>query len=327
MKLRAAWLLVFIACRRPDAPVHLDAAKAALFEHKPDLALVEFKQALDLLERDDGAQAAVYRARALRGAADVYAFQLSDPKRAVEVYRELIRRCPEAPETLEGRLHLANLLRRTFHDTRSAIAELTQAIARNPPQSAELSYQVATMYFEIQDYRQSELEASNVARKYETSAYVDDALFLRGQALAMIEGHNAEAQRAFMDLVDRFPDSPLRSYALVDLGRLRADLGELERAIEVWVEALKTYPEPNVVQGSIDRARAQLRATTPRSVGDASKAFDWNVPGNMVIEKQPGEPKARTSAEAVGGTKQEAESEVNMKEEVVPTPKEDKIPE
>jgi tetratricopeptide (TPR) repeat protein len=309
-------LLTLSACRKDDAPTHLERARSALFQQKPDLALSEYKATLDLLDRDTSPQGNLYRARALRGAADLYAFQLNDPRRAVEVYRELITVTPEAPETLEGRVHLAELLWHQFRDLRGAIAEYTSALARNPPQSAELSFTVAKLYFELQDYEQCQLEASKVTQKFETSAYVDDALYLRGQALAMMDGRRAEAQRVFNDLLDRFPDSELRAHTLVELGRLKADAGDPEGAIELWVSALKTHPTPQAVQQQIALVRGRLRATTPRTTGDATAAFDWDK--YPVYERRGGEgetvrgPPARTSAEAVGGTADEAQRELKM---------------
>lgn len=314
-RLTLVTVLVLAACRKDDAPAHLERARTAQFQQKPDVAIAEYKLALDLIERDTSPQSNLYRARALRGAADLYAFQLNDPRRAVEVYRELITVCPEAPETLEGRLHLAGLLWHQFRDLRGAIAEYTSALARNPPQSAELSFTVAKLYFELQDYEQCELEAGKVSQKFETSAWVDDALYLRGQALAMMDGRKPEAQRVFLDLLDRFPESELRSHALVELGRLKADAGEPEQAIELWVSALKSHPTPSAVQQQIALVRGRLRATTPRTVGDATSAFDWDK--YPVYERREGEPAAtkvipRTSAEAVGGTPEEAELEAKM---------------
>jgi tetratricopeptide (TPR) repeat protein len=304
------FLVALAACHKEDAPAHLERAKAALFEQKADIALAEYKLALDLLQRDSTAESLVYRARALRGAADTYYLTQRDFKHALEVYRELISLCPEAPETLEGRIHLASLLRHEFRDLRGAIAELTAALARNPPQSAELSYQVAEMYFELQDYEQSALEAAAVAKKFETSAYVDDALFLRAQALAMMDDRKADAQRAFLDVVDRFPDSELKPHALFELGRLRANAGDFEHAIEFWVKALKSHPDPAMVQANIARVRNRLRATTPSKLGDAVSAFDWDT-APVYETHRPGPP-PRTSAEAVGGTKEEAEREAKM---------------
>lgn len=312
-------LLAFAGCRKNDAPSRLEDARAALFAGKPDVALSEYELTLDLLERSSAPETPLYRARALRGAADVYAFHLHDPRRAVEVYRELIKTCPEAPETMEGRLHLAGLLRHQFRDIRAAIAELTAALARNPPQSAELAYEVATLYFELRDYQQVTIEADGVIRKYEASAWVDDALYLKGQALSMMDDRKADAVRAYAELVERFPDSALVAHGLVELGRLKADQGEGEKAIEYWVQALPKHPDPKGVQASIARVRAHLRATTPRAVGDPTRAFDWDVPGANVGEG--GKPVAlpKTSAEAVGASKEEAASEARVTETAPPT--------
>ena len=315
-------LIALAACRKDDAATHLERARSAQFLQKPDVAIAEYKLALDLLERDPSPESTLYRARALRGAADLYAFQLNDPRRAIEVYRELITVCPEAPETLEGRLHLAELLWHQFRDLRGAIAEYTSALARNPPQSAELSFTVAKLYFELQDYEQCELEAKKVSQRYETSAWVDDALYLRGQALAMMDGRKPEAQRVFLDLLERFPESELKPHALVELGRIKADAGEPEQAIELWVTALKTHPTPQAVQQQIALVRGRLRATTPTTVGDATAAFDWDK--YPVYEQHGGEgaasgvappvkvPLPKTSAEAVGGTAEEAQREAQM---------------
>lgn len=322
----AAVALVVGGCKKDDAPAHLERAKTALFHQRPDTALAEYKLALDLLERDTSAQGNLYRARALRGAADTYAFQLNDYKRAVEVYRELITICPEAPETLEGRTHLAGLLWHQFRDLRGAIAEFTAALARNPPQSAEISFTVAKLYFELQDYKQCELEAGNVVQKFETSSFVDDALYLRGQALAMMDGHRPDAQRVFNELLERFPESDLKAHTLVELGRLQADAGDPEGAIALWVQALKTHPTPQAVQQQIALVRGRLRATTPTTVGDATAAFDWDK--YPVYEDRGGEgsggaaakqqPPAKTSAEAVGGTAEEAQQELKMPVETLP---------
>lgn len=319
--LALALALSLAGCRKEDPPLHLERAKTALFEGRPDTALAEYKLALDLLERDPSAQGNLYRARALRGAADIYAFQLNDYQRAVEVYRELITVCPEAPETLEGRTHLAGLLWHQFRDLRGAIAEFTQALARNPPQSAEISFTVAKLYFELQDYEQCELEAKKVVQRFETSAFVDNALYLRGQALAMMDGRRPEAERVFNELIERFPDSDLKAHTLVELGRLRADAGDPEGAIELWVSALKTHPTPQAVQQQIALVRGRLRATTPRRVGDATAAFDWDkypVYENRGPPSGVQQPPAKTSAEAVGGTAEEAQLELKMPVETAP---------
>lgn len=69
------WLLIVLvlcgsACKRTDAPARLQNAREKLYAHQPQAALEEYRLALDGLDRDESKEAAVYRARALRGAAD-----------------------------------------------------------------------------------------------------------------------------------------------------------------------------------------------------------------------------------------------------------------
>jgi tetratricopeptide (TPR) repeat protein len=301
-------LVLFVAllgalagCRETPAD-HLQRARDAVFEKSPDEALVEYRKAFDMLRRDDSPQALVLRARALKGAGDVYWLEQRKVKEAVSVYKELIQQCPESPEALEARIILAELLRVHYRDLRGAIDQLTAALQRNPPQGAELHYQVAKLYFELGDYAQCELEARKLSERFATSAYVDDALFLQAQAIHMMEGRRQEASHAYANLRTRFPDSDLAPHALVEMGKLRADAGDNEKAIEMWVEALKAHPDPTLVQDYINRARKRIMITTPGAIGERAMAFDRSQP---VAPVRP----PRTSLEAVGGSAEEAKHE------------------
>ncbi len=288
---------------------HFRRAKDKTFEKQPQAAIEEYRLALEILRREDSAEAQVLRARVLRGWADVYYLDTREMPKAVDVYKELISTCPESPETLEARIHLANILKVHYRDLRGAIAELTAAIARNPPQSAELVYQVAKLYFELGDYKQADIEAQTVVKRFETSAYVDDAMFLQAQALSMMEGKRPEALRMFQELAQRFPDSELQPHALFELGKLRADSSENEQAIELWVEALKRHPDPAVVQSQISRVRERITNTTPKNLGSTAAAFDREPvrPVAAVGAKKP-----KNSIEALGGSAEEAEHEASM---------------
>jgi tetratricopeptide (TPR) repeat protein len=278
-----------------DASRRMTRAKDALFEKDPQRALKEYRLAIDALENDPTPEAQVLRARALRGAADVYYLELRDYPKAVEIYRELVQVCPEAPETIDGRIQLADILSDRFHDVRGGISELTAALARNPPQSAELEYKVAQLYFQLGDFAQSEVEAQNVIKKYETSGYVENAMFLLGQAFAM-QGRRPEAMRAFQDLTERFPDSELQPHAVFEMAKLTADGNDDEHAIELYVQALKRHPDPKLVQNNIARLRKRIASTKPARIGDHESAFD-----HVVVP-----PKAKSSVEAAGGTAEEA---------------------
>ncbi|MFP2932769.1 tetratricopeptide repeat protein [Pyxidicoccus sp. 3LG] len=291
----AVLALAGAGCR--DKPVdHLQRARDATYEKRPDEALVEYRKAFDALRPDPSDEANVLRARALKGAADVYWLEQRKVKEAVGVYRELIQQCPDSPEALDARIIVAELLRMHYRDLRGAIDQLTAALKLNPPQGAELHYQVAKLYFELGDYQQCELETRRLIERFATSVYVDDSLFLQAQAIGMMEGRRQEASRTFADLRTRFPDSELAPHALFEMGKLRADAGDHEKAIETWVETLKTHPDPTLVQDYIARARKRIANTTADGVGRREVAFDRVRP-------------ARSSLEAVGGRPEEAATE------------------
>jgi tetratricopeptide (TPR) repeat protein len=288
MSLRPLSVLLFLALTacRPDASEHLQRGHDARFERRYEEALGEYRRALEVLEREDAGTVEVLRARILKAAADVYWSDMGKARDAVVLYRELIEVCPDAPETLESRVALARLLADSMNDRRGAIDVLEGAIQRNPPQVAELSYRKASLYFSLGDYAQAEVEASRLIQRYSTSAWVDDALFLRGQSLAMLEGRREEAARSFTELEEKLSDSELVPHAIFERGRLLAEAGEREKAIEVWVSALPLHPTPQMVQDSIARTRALLRAAAHEGTGQAA-AFN---PAR----------RARTSVEALG---------------------------
>jgi hypothetical protein len=123
-------------------------------------------------------------------------------------------------------------------------------------------------------------------------------MFLRAQALSMLEERKADATRAFEDLARNMPDSELAPHALDELAKLKAEAGEEEQAISIWVEALKKHPNPAEVQASINRARKRISSTTPAHIGDVGEAFD-HMAGRRT-------PPPKTSIEAVGGSAEEA---------------------
>ncbi|WNG43301.1 tetratricopeptide repeat protein [Archangium minus] len=298
-------------CSRDGATDHMQRARDSIFEKRPDEALVEYRKALDALRRDDSAQAQVLKARALKGAADVYWLELRKVKEAVSVYKELIAQCPESPEALEARVVLAELLHVHFRDLRGAIDQLTAALARNPPQGAELHYQVAKLYFELQDYQQCVLETRKLTERFATSAFVDDSIFLQAQALHMqavhsptsmaeVQRYRQEASRTYADLIARYPDSELAPHAAFEMGKIKAESGDNEKAIETWVQALKNHPDPTMVQDAIARARRRIAATTPEQV-DRKTVFSRGP-----IPTPPPRKNHRNSVEAVGGSAEEA---------------------
>jgi tetratricopeptide (TPR) repeat protein len=300
--MRAALLLVvvLVACGKTPAE-RIERARDAVYNKRPQQALKEYRLAIDGAEGEDSAEAHRFLARALLGAADVYYLELRDVRQAVPLYRELLTKAPESNEALAAHMALAEILKVHYRDLRGAITELTAVVARNPPQTPELRYQVAKLYFELNDFLQSSLEAGRVVDQFPQSPDADDALLLQGQALAMVEGRRAEAIKALESLPVRFPRSELAPHALFELGKLLADSGENSEAIAIWVKALQAHPNPALVQAAITRVRRRITHTTPTAIGEKAVAFDHSPHVRVAAH--------RTSVEAAGGTAEEAAHE------------------
>ncbi len=250
----------------PSAEQQLHAARDAMYRGDARSAIVHYEQAVQIASDDDSRGGQILRARALREAADASYLDLRDPERAAGLYRALIQTEPATSEALEARISLARILRVDFRDLRGAIIELTAVIARQPPGTSRLRYELAKLYFELGDYAQCVLEAEALLERHAAESLAARATFLKAEALAMIEGRGIEAIRVLEDLLKRFPSSELQPHALYELGRMRADGGDLEAAIEEWVRSLKTHPHPEFIQSAIVRARKRLEQSS--SPGD-----------------------------------------------------------
>jgi tetratricopeptide (TPR) repeat protein len=297
-----AVLALYAGCSR-SAEEHMVLARDAVFVHRPQTALREYRLALDAVEKDTSPAGSALRAAALRGAADTYYLELRDVAKAVGVYRELLAQAPESPEALEAHVFLADILHHNYHDLRGAIAELTAAVARKPARAPDLAYEVCKLYFELADYQQCTIESEKLVQTYPASPRVPDALFLAGQAYAM-QGMRAQAEQAFQAVAERFPASELAPHALFELGKQRAEGGDAPGAIKAWVAALPRHPDPKLVQAAIARTRERIAQTTPAALGQAAAFAKGELTPHRARENQ-----AKTSVEAAGGTAAEAAKE------------------
>jgi tetratricopeptide (TPR) repeat protein len=266
----------------------MERAERALMEDNPNLALGEYRRALDQLEGVDGEEALALRARAFKGAADIYNFNLGSARSAAQVYQELIAVCPETPEAQEGRVSLANLLRFQLGEPASAIEVLSQAAARAPAEKVdELMYEVAELYCDQRDYARCEAEAGRVADSSAVSVFVQRAAYLRAQAVARDAKRNVEAQRLYGELIRRFPQAEVTPHARFELGRLKAAQGDAAGAIDEWVRALPNHPHPENVQAAITRARAGQAMSARVKLGDVRSAFDLDIPAAGRLTNRP----------------------------------------
>ncbi len=255
-----------------DPHRHFERARELAFQRQPAGALREYEEVLSLIAKKDPSQVRALLVPALKGAGDLCYLELKQPERAVEFYKSLNHRFPDAKEAFDAHANLAELFR-SLGDRRAAVAELT-AIVQDFPDSPDLDqyqYQATKDYFDLKDYDQVQLEARLIQSRWPKSTYAVEAQMLVAAALSL-QGQKEKSIEAYEQIGRGWPESDLAPRARFEEAKVWSELGKEERAVEVLVEALKTHPDPRVVKAEIARLRKRLARRVP---GSTDRALVW----------------------------------------------------
>jgi tetratricopeptide (TPR) repeat protein len=186
---------------------------------------------------------------------------MGDLRCAVDAYRRLIEGYPDAPETFQARVHLAEMLRDRMGDLPGAIAQFKALAIAYPGRSGadDFQYQAVEGYFVLRDYAQARTEARALLDRFPDSPRAPQARFLQASSYEM-EGRRAEAAAAFQELIDRAPASEAAPRARLALARLLEQGGDNVQALALLIASLKDDPEPKVLQAEIARLQNKMAA-------------------------------------------------------------------
>jgi len=280
-----ALLLALAACKSPAS--RLDEANALRHAGRPAEALALYRDLLATLGEGrlppDDAEA---RLRALQYAADVSYLELGDYQEAVAYYRRIIALSPATRDAWQARAVIGDIFRDRFGDRLGAIAQWAD-IAQSASESApHYQLKVAREYLELKNTEQARTEARLLREKWPRSPEADEAQLLAAQSWAL-DGRIDEATRAFQVAVDRHPRPEIGARALEGQAQLCAQKGPgekcagrpcLERALELYLEALPGHPNPEAVKKNVDAVRRRIAAARTVRPGDRAAALDHAVP-------------------------------------------------
>jgi TolA-binding protein len=272
----AAW--VVLASCQPSAATLVKQAQNFDYAKQPEKALAAYQRALMALGREESPEARSLRAKCFRGAGDICYLDLHDYQRAVDFYRKLTEAYPDAPEALQARANLYEIIRTQNGDRRTALAELASLVQSFPnnPDVDRYQYQAAKDYFELADYEQSRIEAKALLDHYQNSSLGAEAQYLIGSSYAF-EGKRTESVNAYLALVARWPQSSLVPRARLEIGKLYAEAGDYDKAQEIMLLALKDHPDPKAVQSELARLRRRIALTRPADADNHDAVWDHDL--------------------------------------------------
>jgi len=274
-------LLGLLACN--SAERKLDQGNGLRHSGRPQEALALYGEVLaELGEGKLAAPDAEVRMRALRYAGDVSYLELGDFNGAVAYYRRLIALAPGTPGAWQARAVIGDIFRDRFGDRIGAIAQWAEIAAGDSDLAPLYQLRVAREYLELKNYDQARTEARILRDRWPRSPEADEAQLVTGQAWAL-ERRGDEAIRAFQAAVDRRPPPDAAARALEGQAHLYAQMGPgekcgnatcLDRALDLYAQALPHHPNPEALRKNIEAVRRRQEAARPVKPGDRAAAMD-----------------------------------------------------
>ena len=276
--LAAAFLSLGIlaaGCTSPDGK--LEGANALRHQGRSAEALSAYREILgDLGDGTIPKWETGVRLRALRYAADVSYLDLGDYAGAVGYYRRIVSLYPGTDDAWKARAAIGDIYAQRLGDRQAAIAQYAAIAQGDAKEAPRYQLLVARQYLELKNFEQARTEARLLRERWPQGPEADDAQLLTAQAWAL-EDRPGEALGAFMAAVERRPRPEVAALALEGAAQLQARAGHLDKAIELYTQAMPGHPNPEALRTSIDMVRERREAAKTVTPGDREAALDHNV--------------------------------------------------
>ena len=242
-------------------------------------ALLEARALLLSLGDERGQDQDGTRRGALKLAGDLCALHLDDARCAAQEYRELVKRYPTAPESLEARERLGDLDMR-LGDVRGALDAWRDQVAAAPdlPGADAAQLKIARALLDRGEWFAARGAAAELQSRWPRSPLAPAAALLAASTFHL-SGHNAEAIAAYRKVAQQYAGTRQEAEARFETGNCLVELGDDVHAVQEFTQALPKHDSPEVVQFAMERAQRRLamgKTVDPRNVAAVFDHFARN---------------------------------------------------
>ncbi|MFL5396152.1 MAG: tetratricopeptide repeat protein [Myxococcales bacterium] len=271
-------MLALCACRTSPYARLEQARDLALSGHHRT-ALLEARALLLSLGDERGQDQDGTRRGALKLAGDLCALHLDDARCAAQEYRELVKRYPTAPESLEARERLGDLDMR-LGDVRGALDAWRDQVAAAPDQPGADAAQlkIARALLDRGEWFAARGAAAELQSRWPRSPLAPAAALLAASPFHL-SGRHAEAIAAYRKVAQQYSGTRQESEARFETGNCLVELGDDAHAVQEFTQALPKHDSPDVVQFAMERAQRRLtmgKTVDPRNVAAVFDHFARN---------------------------------------------------
>jgi len=191
-------------------------------------AQVNIQRQMDLLQTE---------VNELRGVTELHTHQLSQVlDRQRELYKEIDRRVNEVLETT-SKAALVATIPNTSENTTSNTSSYSDNLTENEAYDRALN-----LVLKDKKYQQAIVEFKTFNKSFPKSSYSPNAHYWLGQLL-FNQGELAQASQEFLIVVDKHKESTKRPDAQLKLAMVAQKQKDTKKAIAIYQQLLKEYPE------------------------------------------------------------------------------------
>jgi len=269
-----------LLCACASSPsARLEQARDLALSGHHRTALLEARALLLSLGDDRGQDPDAIRRGALKLSGDLCALHLDDARCAAQEYRELVKRYPTAPESLEARERLGDLDMR-LGDVRGALEAWRDQVAAAPDQPGADAAQlkIARALLDRGEWFAARGAAAELQSRWPRSPRAPAAALLAASTFHL-SGHHAEAIAAYRKVAQQYAGTRQEAEARFETGNCLVELGDDAHAVQEFTQALPKHDSREVVQFAMERAQRRLtmgKTVDPKNVAAVFDHFARN---------------------------------------------------
>ncbi len=221
-------------------------------------ASTEFLKAVSEAQEDGTKESRPVMIESFMMAGEILENRLGRYRRALEIYRDVISQAPRRPETIPARIRMAAIHHEKLGEVQKAIQIHRDLLEQWPkdPRVRPLALKLLQAYMTLHDFEQVAAEGQEILRQDPEHPDRASILFLIAESFAIREQWE-EAFKTYRRITQDLPQSYYARLALFEMGNCLLKMNRIDSALEIYEQAISSYPNAEVVRERIMEARAR----------------------------------------------------------------------
>ncbi len=164
---------------------------------------------------------------------------------------------PNSEEGRQAQRQVAEIYKQKLRDYPRAVAAYQRLLERSGGEADRIQYEIADGYFRMNEFKQALQEYETLRKTYPDSSLLAEVRYRMGITLSL-EGKGGEAEAAFREVLQTWPQSPFALESRFSLATVLEERDELVAAMRVLEELKGSYPNTELLERRIAQLQERL---------------------------------------------------------------------